>query len=62
MGFCGLDRTRSPLRGDEIRGCWEAAAARVGLGSRQPATGNGGDALNVVASDSPEFSLFADAD
>jgi hypothetical protein len=60
MGYCGLDRTRSPLRGDEIRGCWEAAAAPVGLGSRQPATGNG--ALNVVASDSPEFSLFADAD
>ena len=24
MGFCGLDRERRPLRGDEIRACWEA--------------------------------------
>ncbi len=27
LGYCGLDRQRRPLRGDEIRGCWEAAAA-----------------------------------
>ena len=25
LGYCGLDRQRGPLRGDEIRGCWEAA-------------------------------------
>jgi hypothetical protein len=25
LGYCGLDRQRLPLRGDEIRGCWEAA-------------------------------------
>jgi hypothetical protein len=25
LGYCGLDRARGPLRGDEIRGCWEAA-------------------------------------
>jgi hypothetical protein len=24
LGYCGLDRERSPLRGDEIRPCWEA--------------------------------------
>jgi hypothetical protein len=24
LGYCGLDRTRQPLTGDEIRGCWEA--------------------------------------
>ncbi|HTC86570.1 MAG TPA: hypothetical protein VK656_07685 [Candidatus Acidoferrum sp.] len=33
IGFCGLDRARSPLHGDEIRSCWEpsaAAAERVG--------------------------------
>jgi hypothetical protein len=23
VGFCGLDRTRAPLHGDEIRACWE---------------------------------------
>jgi hypothetical protein len=26
LGYCGLDRQRRPLRGDEIQGCWEAAA------------------------------------
>jgi len=25
LGFCGIDRQRRPLRGDEIRSCWEAA-------------------------------------
>jgi hypothetical protein len=27
LGYCGLDRRRQPLRGDEIRGCWEGSAA-----------------------------------
>jgi hypothetical protein len=27
LGYCGLDRQREPLRGDEIRSCWEAADA-----------------------------------
>ncbi|MEO8570187.1 MAG: hypothetical protein ABI553_00675 [Chloroflexota bacterium] len=27
LGYCGLDRQRRPLRGDEIRGCWEGTAA-----------------------------------
>jgi hypothetical protein len=26
VGFCGLDRRREPLQGDEIRGCWEDGA------------------------------------
>ena len=29
IGYCGLDRTRRPLRGDEIRGCWEGRPAPV---------------------------------
>ena len=29
LGYCGLDRTRAPLRGTELRGCWEPAAPRV---------------------------------
>jgi hypothetical protein len=29
VGFCGLDRRRQPLRGDEVRACWEDAAAPV---------------------------------
>lgn len=24
LGYCGLDRRRQPLTGDEIRACWEA--------------------------------------
>ena len=24
VGFCGLDRRRLPLHGDEVRGCWES--------------------------------------
>jgi hypothetical protein len=24
LGYCGLDRARLPLTGDEIRPCWEA--------------------------------------
>jgi hypothetical protein len=27
LGYCGLDRLRQPLRGDEVRSCWEAADA-----------------------------------
>jgi hypothetical protein len=31
LGFCGLDRRRQPLAGDEIRACWEAWPSTVGL-------------------------------
>ena len=24
MGYCGLDRQRRPISGDEIRACWES--------------------------------------
>ncbi len=27
IGYCGLDRQRRPLRGDEIRECWESLDA-----------------------------------
>ncbi len=30
LGYCGLDRRRQPLTGDEIRACWEAAAGGAG--------------------------------
>jgi hypothetical protein len=26
LGFCGLDRKREPLLGDEVRACWEDGA------------------------------------
>ena len=30
LGYCGLDRRRQPLIGDEIRACWEARPAAAG--------------------------------
>jgi hypothetical protein len=51
---------RSPLQGDEIRPCWDAAAAPAGAGSRPVAAP--GTALTVIAAEPPEFSLFTDAD
>jgi hypothetical protein len=27
VGYCGLDRRRAPLAGDEIRACWEPGGA-----------------------------------
>jgi hypothetical protein len=40
LGYCGLDRERRPLRGDEIRACWEASMAPTEVvptpGERRP--------------------------
>ena len=30
LGYCGLDRRRAPLVGDEIRACWESTPALAG--------------------------------
>jgi hypothetical protein len=30
LGYCGLDRDRQPLRGDEIRPCWEGVPEAAG--------------------------------
>jgi hypothetical protein len=37
VGWCGLDRVRRPLRGDEIRGCWQAAPVSAEPPPRPPA-------------------------
>jgi hypothetical protein len=29
LGYCGLDRGRSPLVGDEIRACWTARTSLI---------------------------------
>ncbi len=35
LGYCALDRRRDPLRGDEIRACWESAKPLpIGIGAR----------------------------
>ncbi len=36
LGYCGLDRRRLPLRGDEIRACWEAPIAAVETPAEPP--------------------------
>jgi tagatose-1,6-bisphosphate aldolase non-catalytic subunit AgaZ/GatZ len=33
VGYCGLDRGRLPLRGDEIRACWEELPAAAAIAS-----------------------------
>ena len=38
LGYCGLDRTRQPLTGDEIRGCWEGRPAGAAASSDAPLT------------------------
>jgi hypothetical protein len=59
VGYCGLDRRRSPLRGDEVRACWDDAGPSVLTG--RPAV-MGDRALPVVAPEPPDFGLFADID
>ncbi len=38
LGYCGLDRTRQPLSGEEIRGCWEAWASGAEAATVVPLT------------------------
>jgi hypothetical protein len=59
LGYCGLDRSRSPLRGDEIRPCWDARpdAATVSSQGREDLVVLPADPVWPVA-----HGLFADAD
>ena len=59
VGYCGLDRRRSPLRGDEVRACWDGVAP-IALAVRSAVTGE--VALPVVAPEPPDYGLFADID
>jgi len=45
MGYCGLDRQRQPLSGNEIRACWEA--------SREPAESPSMPTASAAASRTP---------
>jgi hypothetical protein len=36
LGYCGLDRERRPLRGDEIRACWEASTVSIEVAPAGP--------------------------
>jgi hypothetical protein len=37
LGYCGLDRARLPLRGDELRGCWQEISNRSAFVPESPA-------------------------
>jgi hypothetical protein len=62
LGYCGLDRTVSPLRGDEIRPCWETTPGS------SPVVGGPASAGDVVTGPPPawpseqDFRLFVDLD
>jgi hypothetical protein len=45
VGYCGLDRRRVPLRGDEHRGCWTAPAISPEAPAIDAAAGPGGSGL-----------------
>jgi hypothetical protein len=45
LGYCGLDRRRQPLTGEEIRGCWDARPSVLD-GTSVP--------LSIAAADLPE--------
>jgi hypothetical protein len=49
LGYCGLDRQRRPLRGNEIRACWESPGAQAGLvGGATPSGGIAGPGVANV--------------
>jgi hypothetical protein len=54
LGYCGLDRDRTPLRGDEIRPCWESMPQ------------DGGEAVSLPIAPGPisrfDRGLFAEPD
>jgi hypothetical protein len=56
VGYCGLARDRRPLRGDEIRACWEEG---VTLGRDGDEVAGNERALPVVE---PGIGLWADID
>ena len=55
LGYCGLDRRRIPLRGDELRGCWEAASADVTAARTGDAGRDRGASPSAVPTGTPRF-------
>ena len=57
VGYCGLDRDRTPLRGDEIRACWEEAPASIHDGGPETVA-----PINLTAAREPGGSLWIEVD
>jgi hypothetical protein len=49
LGYCGLDRRRTPLVGDEIRACWEASPAPRADAQPVPSPGDASRPAAAVA-------------
>ena len=66
LAYCGLDRGRSPLGGDDIRACWVAPTALVAeavavpRGHEHPFTGPTVDAGPLAAEPQTRFWLEVD--
>ena len=63
LGFCGLDRLRIPLTGEEIRPCWEsdASPARPEAAAAIEADRDAPDIVPIVPPGAPPtYGLFAD--
>jgi len=59
VAYCGLDRRRELLRGDERRGCWSSAPAAAAGPAAHPRRDRGGE---LVTAGSVDLGLWADAD
>jgi hypothetical protein len=59
VGYCGLDRSRQPLSGDERRACWSGALATVARPAARSRRDRGGE---LVTAGSVDLGLWADAD
>lgn len=68
IGYCGLARDRRPLRGDEIRACWEEGATVVRTGGPLDGPDLSGEQPPIVAGQpghpghEPIVELWADLD
>jgi hypothetical protein len=68
LGYCGIERARSPLQGDEIRPCWvapttivaEAVSAEVPSGE-QPFTPPDPDAAPLATEQPTRFWIELEA-
>ncbi|HEX7223749.1 MAG TPA: hypothetical protein VF231_10885 [Candidatus Limnocylindrales bacterium] len=57
VGYCGLDRGRQPLRGDEIRGCWDEAPPSIHADDEaEPSV------ISLAPAPEPGGSLWVEAD
>jgi hypothetical protein len=56
LGYCGLDRGRLPLRGDEMRACWDGPPTGAGAAEEDSIE----PAFTLASRDLPVIGLFAD--